>query len=204
MTPAAQGRYCAACQETVIDFTSMSDPEILAFLKLRPDVSCGRFQRTQLARPLVPLPPASARWRTWVAATASLLALREIAAADAAAQQKIPDVALPQLARRPDPAVADERTPPAAVDSLHISGTVHSWWGRPLSHARVTLNGRRTYTNALGYFSLTVPARLVEAGYSLSASLPMHGSKRVLLEEQRHTYIIRLRKYQRFVGGKFR
>ena len=33
MRPAEKGRYCAACQKTVVDFTQMNDGEILRYLK---------------------------------------------------------------------------------------------------------------------------------------------------------------------------
>jgi predicted house-cleaning NTP pyrophosphatase (Maf/HAM1 superfamily) len=45
MTPETQGRFCGACEKTVVDFTTMSDAEILQYFS-KPDVgkTCGRFQ----------------------------------------------------------------------------------------------------------------------------------------------------------------
>ena len=47
-TTAAQGAFCNACQKNVIDFTSMSDQEIMRFFKTHPAQTCGRFRAGQL------------------------------------------------------------------------------------------------------------------------------------------------------------
>jgi hypothetical protein len=88
MTPAAAGRHCAACQKAVVDFTAMSDAEILAHLAgAEPGNTCGRFGASQLARPLQPLAlAASSRWRAWLTAAVALWGLREVAANEAQAQ----------------------------------------------------------------------------------------------------------------------
>jgi hypothetical protein len=79
MTPDAQGRHCAACNKVVLDFTQKTDAEILALLQ-RTAAPCGRFRADQLGRPLLVPPVPAPRWRTWLAATAAVLGLREVAA----------------------------------------------------------------------------------------------------------------------------
>lgn len=50
MTPQAQGRFCSACEKTVIDFSRMSDAEILQyFSQPRTEKVCGRFKSEQLS-----------------------------------------------------------------------------------------------------------------------------------------------------------
>jgi hypothetical protein len=51
MTPVDKGRFCASCQKTVMDFTGMSDAQLVAFFK-RPSTGsvCGRFVNDQLER----------------------------------------------------------------------------------------------------------------------------------------------------------
>lgn len=52
MTPQQQGRFCGSCQKTVVDFTMMSDQEVLNyFLKADHNV-CGRFADDQLNKEL--------------------------------------------------------------------------------------------------------------------------------------------------------
>jgi hypothetical protein len=47
MTPAAQGKFCNSCSKEVIDFTNMSDQQLVAFFK-KPGGVCGRFREEQL------------------------------------------------------------------------------------------------------------------------------------------------------------
>jgi hypothetical protein len=48
MTPNEQGRHCMACQKTVVDFTLMSDQEILDHITRATSSVCGRFNNEQL------------------------------------------------------------------------------------------------------------------------------------------------------------
>jgi hypothetical protein len=53
MTPQEQGRFCGSCQKTVVDFTMLSDQEVLNyFLKTNHNV-CGRFANDQLNKDLM-------------------------------------------------------------------------------------------------------------------------------------------------------
>ncbi|MHA4808073.1 T9SS type A sorting domain-containing protein [Flavitalea flava] len=49
------GRHCAACQKVVVDFTSMTDAEIIHHLALAGKNICGRLAKDQLNRQLTPL-----------------------------------------------------------------------------------------------------------------------------------------------------
>ena len=53
MIPAEQGRFCNSCQKAVVDFTGMSDAQLVAFFK-KPSTGsiCGRFDNVQLGRNL--------------------------------------------------------------------------------------------------------------------------------------------------------
>ena len=74
MTPTAAGRHCAACATEVVDFTRMSEAEILAFLARqggRP--VCASVYATQLA------PVPATRWRRWLVAGLALLGWQPVA-----------------------------------------------------------------------------------------------------------------------------
>jgi len=90
MTPAAQGRHCAACQKTVVDFSRMSDAEVLAYLAKPGQASgCGRFLASQLERRLLPPQNTNAtRWRSWLMAAVALWGLRETAGSEAKGQTR--------------------------------------------------------------------------------------------------------------------
>jgi len=68
MTPTSNGRHCASCQKTVVNFSQQTDAEILAYFKLADrNGTCGRFRREQLSRPLVSGKPSAQRWQLWLA-----------------------------------------------------------------------------------------------------------------------------------------
>jgi len=53
MTAEAQGKFCNVCEKSVVDFSGMSDAEILYyFSKPKSEKVCGRFNVEQLERPL--------------------------------------------------------------------------------------------------------------------------------------------------------
>lgn len=56
MTPNEQGRSCASCQKTVVDFTTWPDEAIFNFFMLNQAKTCGRFTSTQLNKVLSPQP----------------------------------------------------------------------------------------------------------------------------------------------------
>lgn len=43
MQTAAQGNFCNACQKTVIDFTKMTDNQLMEYFKKPGTNVCGRF-----------------------------------------------------------------------------------------------------------------------------------------------------------------
>lgn len=47
-THTTNGRFCSSCSKVVIDFTKMSDDEILNYFTDKPDSNCGRFRADQL------------------------------------------------------------------------------------------------------------------------------------------------------------
>lgn len=55
MLPNNQGRYCSHCSKTVIDFTKLSDAEIIKIIEERKGNLCGRLSNDQLERPLLPI-----------------------------------------------------------------------------------------------------------------------------------------------------
>ena len=89
MTPATHGRHCAACDKVVVDFTLMTDAEVVGWLQRQAGGTCGRFSAQQLSRPLLQRPAPAPRWRAWLAATAVLLGLRGMAAEKSAGQQPL-------------------------------------------------------------------------------------------------------------------
>src|ERR1700754_1109638 len=49
MTPDGKGRHCAQCDKTVVDFTVMTDEQLVNYLLTHKNV-CGHFNKSQLGR----------------------------------------------------------------------------------------------------------------------------------------------------------
>lgn len=74
MLPAEKGRFCNACAKQVIDFSMMSDTQIIDYFKNSTGRVCGRFAEDQLQRSLQPVTqPKKKAW--WMAMTMPLLFL---------------------------------------------------------------------------------------------------------------------------------
>lgn len=79
MRPEEKGRYCGSCQKTVVDFSAMTDTEVVHFFMNARENVCGRLAPDQLSRDLVAVdPPKKSRWRFWQwAVTGVLMAFGE-------------------------------------------------------------------------------------------------------------------------------
>ncbi|WP_139924992.1 carboxypeptidase-like regulatory domain-containing protein [Hymenobacter sp. DG01] len=153
MTPAAQGRHCAACDKVVVDFTRMTDAEILAYLGQSAGKSCGRFRQEQLNRPLLDLSVPAAPWRLWLAAIA---ALGLAPGAHAQAPRPVPiqqQITLGMVATPSQPA---QPSLPLTI----IRGLVTDETGTGLPGVTILLKGTQigAASNSDGSFELRMPA----------------------------------------------
>ena len=80
MTPVEQGRFCQSCAKQVVDFSMMTDQEVLNYFSKATGNTCGRFNNDQLQRPLQPT-KIEKRKAWWVAAMMPLMMLVEKAGA---------------------------------------------------------------------------------------------------------------------------
>jgi len=89
MTPEAKGRFCGSCAKVVVDFSVMTDNEVLNYLKKNSGSTCGHFTSDQLDRPIIEtqLQP-NKTWRYWLASIASLLVMLQRSAAQTATAMK--------------------------------------------------------------------------------------------------------------------
>lgn len=74
MAPSGNGRHCAHCSTTVIDFTTWTDADLYKFFAKRNGHVCGRYLSTQLNRPIhIPPQPHSRLYRMVVAMGLTLI-----------------------------------------------------------------------------------------------------------------------------------
>ena len=78
MTPTQQGRYCNACAKEVIDFSNMSDSEVLSYFlrKKKADTVCGRAFPDQLEREMRVLPKKKKHWQWYYMLSAFLFFMK--------------------------------------------------------------------------------------------------------------------------------
>ena len=154
MTPTTHGRHCAACAKVVVDFTSFTDAELLAWLHQQAgQATCGRFRATQLGRELRPtVAPRPKSWRAWLAAAVAVWGLREAAAPAAKAQAPTE-----QQEREGEPIpIVDYVKKPVVIRGVVTDSTSHDL----LPGVTVLLEGTNAgaSTNETGQFELSVPA----------------------------------------------
>lgn len=146
MSPTVAGRHCTACATEVVDFTNLSDAEILALLAQRQGRPvCAYAHATQLA-PSVP----AARWRQWLLAA---LALVGLAPATDAGTAGLPPT-LPPLADMGN-------RPPAPSKQIVVRGQVlDDQDGSPVGGARVIIKDTNfgTVTDEQGRYELVMAA----------------------------------------------
>ncbi|OGX83568.1 carboxypeptidase-like regulatory domain-containing protein [Hymenobacter coccineus] len=158
MTPRGPGRHCAACQQTVVDFTQKTNGEILAMLKQATGNTCGRFAAGQLGRPLQPLAVgAPSRWRAWLAAAVAVWGLREGVGTVARAQ--VPTELRPLRAPATVPATTGPSKYTHVISGVVTDSATHE--GAP--GVSVILMGTTfgTSTDATGHFRLELPDSLI-------------------------------------------
>ncbi|MBJ6108857.1 hypothetical protein JAO73_07550 [Hymenobacter sp. BT523] len=147
MAPTDVGRHCASCHTQVVDFTRMSDGEVVAFLsQYSPERRCGLFRDDQVGRPLLAAAQPLTGRRRW--AVTLVLLLWSVWGLKARAQGAKPR------------ASATKPTHATVPDSLFlVQGVVRNWLGIPKAGALVNLRGLRDSTDAMGHFRLLLPKR---------------------------------------------
>ncbi len=64
MLPEDQGKFCLSCQKTVVDFTTMSNREVLNYFNTNTGNTCGRFNDDQLNKTLsIPKERSMGKWK---------------------------------------------------------------------------------------------------------------------------------------------
>lgn len=157
MLPAEQGRFCQSCNKQVIDFTQMSDNEILQLLSKPSAGTCGRFTQNQLDKPLTTPPiiqPLKPSLRLFLTAfVAVFLLVNEGTAQAPMIKGKVAVHSQPKTPRL----IGDTVLSP--IPTTQISGTVQDTSGQPIAGASIFIKGTKTgtATDENGYFTIRIP-----------------------------------------------
>lgn len=137
MTPVDHGRFCQACVKQVVDFSTMTDQQILKYIAKGNGNICGRVSNDQLNRPLVPA-AEQPKTKWWYAVLLPLVMVFNRAGAQQGAKQRsIPSTAI-------------------ETGECTISGMVTNDKGQPVTGAYVTIeeSGRTVVTDTMGRYKL--------------------------------------------------
>lgn len=185
MLPTDQGRFCMSCQQQVVDFSAMTDKEIIEHISAASKSICGRAGNDQLNR-LLAAPPEPRRiwWRYWMGLAASFILL----SAKTSAQLRYPKHPTvhtpPKQKKLPPPSIIMGTV--AMVDgkkpvTIQVSGKVVDEKNNSIPYATVRLIGgdAAMAADSAGFFQLSTTADL--SAVSLSVSSVGYGSKTMAL-----------------------
>ena len=148
MTPVEQGRFCQSCAKQVVDFSVMTDQEILNYISNTNGSMCGRFADDQLQRPLQPAKQEKKKF-WWLAAAVPLLMSFERSAAQTKTntRPKSQNAArVPKHITLGTPGIKISTIPtnllPLVSNRIEITGKILDAKNQPLPYATVTvING---------------------------------------------------------------
>lgn len=168
MSVADKGRHCALYQKTVIDFSILTDRQIIDIFKKSSDQACGRFQPGQLGRELV-MPQKQ---------VFSFVLLKRLAAGLLFFQS----VANTAWAQTVKPGMQQEqKKPPAKADKKRgISGSVKDYISNmPLAGMMVQIIGTdiKTYTGKKGDFYIPLPDSFTHVKFTVAACYSEHSGE---------------------------
>ena len=168
MTPQDGGRHCAQCDKVLVDFSVLTDKEIVELVKNSKGKLCGHFRKSQLNRDisLVPHQINSARGKTAGLLLASLLSGGNL---DAQNYVTTPQLVEYQEVTINEKTLVDEFLEKEKGEEIIINGTIIDEMGEALIGATVLLKNTSigTTTDIYGNFNLTILKSDLQNGVTL-------------------------------------
>lgn len=158
-----KGKFCLACQKTVVDFSKMSNEEIINFLNNTNDKVCGRIAKSQLNTPI-----SNHRYNKtpffnkYVAGFIMALGFYTPAHSQ---ESKDPLEAHQTLGE-----IAVKQSVPSDKKLIINGRVIDSKTKKPIANAWVTVNGAdiTTSTDKNGNYSVSIPARFQNDALTLT------------------------------------
>jgi hypothetical protein len=145
MTPVEKGRFCATCQKTVLDFTYLSDNEIIKVVT-KNDTLCARINVSQLNRDLIETKTKSNYFGYFATTVLAFLGLgtESVIAQEKPVQEQTD---LKYLNKNLD-----------SVKKITVSGLVTNSFGYPMPGVVVKIQNKKRFiqTDKFGKFSIEV------------------------------------------------
>lgn len=184
MTPTEKGRHCQSCEKEVVDFSLLSDQQILDLFAKNKKGLCGRFRSDQLDRQMFLKPVGKSS--PWV--KAGLLAASVL-------------LAVPTMGQQPEKAKIEqvEKQITNTKPGKQVTGRVLDTKGEPLIGASILVKSTAsgTATDMEGFFKINLKTgrdtivvsytgfetKEVQIDNSLSESLEIQLEEGILLDE---------------------
>ena len=141
-TPTSDGGFCSSCRKNVVDFTKMSDKEVMQFLGEVTGNTCGRLRSNQLNYAFSPSTNSN-KLLGWQWMKAGIASLSMILVSQNGFAKNIdiqPKVEVVQVQNQSQKRAVD------TTPSHTISGVVIDEFGDPIPGANVVLKGSRSAT----------------------------------------------------------
>jgi hypothetical protein len=177
MTANEQGKYCQRCAKSVIDFTRLSDKEIIRILENSSGKLCGRFNTTQLNRAIVQYGEQRNFSPAYKALTGALL----LGSAEAVAGVPVPEQ--PPYTSSVDITLGDKLIEnPSHTGNVPISikGKItDALTHEPLYSCIIKLKDSdvKTFTDRNGDFAMLIPDELVKDTLIFEIALPEYETR---------------------------
>ncbi|MBN8822141.1 MULTISPECIES: hypothetical protein [unclassified Spirosoma] len=185
MQPTEQGRFCASCQKTVIDYSALSDQELVKLLRNASGQICGRLRDDQLNRALSLTSSSQPfSWRRWVGVLATALLSWKTSLAQFNSLGR-PVSSRPEIAVAPIPIRAigakTEWTVSGRVLQLDSTGQASPAVGAYVWVSGLT-KGASTQTDSSGRYSVIVSGLTENSKLTISVNTPNRNRAMTTLE----------------------
>jgi len=200
MSPSGEGRYCRSCEKTVVDFTRMSDAELLARLQKKPGQPlCGRFRGDQVERPLIHPVKQYAFYQRF-----GLAFLGILGSLSAVGQNRKPSTVASKPFLQTEPSAKQKTAKPKVpkkrnIQFVAVTGRVVSE-GEGVGGLKVVLADGKymTKTDSTGTFQLRIPKHLYASSVlKVVASLRYGGWEGQLSEVNKDSIVIQVTDFER-------
>jgi CarboxypepD_reg-like domain len=191
MTPTEKGKFCDACQKCVVDFTAMTDTQIIDHITHAKGNICGRYKPSQLGRDLIasPVPKSGLHPRISTLLIGAGLIFGAQKATTQTPTTTSTDVAMQRLQQpqqsRKDSTPNSQTTKPNTGEGNYIEGTITDASNREaLVGAPIRIKGTEigTATDMDGKFKLTIPSSLINNTYTIVISYVGYASQEMVID----------------------
>ena len=159
MNPTERGRFCSSCQKNVIDFSVMSDDEIINYFKnYSSQQTCGRFTIEQMSKEYFLENPKSNFRFTWMRKMVAALFLLPLSFTKVVAQHKTKQNINTVFKLNP----IDEK-------NIEINGRIYfDNTDYSLKNIKVNIDSFSTMTNKKGKFKIYLPVTYLNKNVKLT------------------------------------